>query len=106
MCSLGRFCGQRLVVEASRGVGIERQSELVVPAELEPGLAQRVVAVLRSWVLPGQVCCVGGDLVADDAGLDVVPVGQAQVFLRGDIAQHGRAGWAMIAAPMAEVMWS
>ncbi len=34
---------------------------------------------------------MGGDLVGDDAGLDVVTVGQAQVFLGRDVAEHGRA---------------
>jgi hypothetical protein len=34
--------GQRLVVVFERGVGIERQVELVDPAEVEAGTAQRV----------------------------------------------------------------
>ena len=40
--------GQRLVVVLPRGVRVERQGELVVPAELEAGLGQRVVPVLRA----------------------------------------------------------
>ena len=39
----------------------------------------------------GQVGGVGGDLVGDDAFLDVVAVGQAQVLLGGDVAEHGGA---------------
>jgi hypothetical protein len=34
---------------------------------------------------------VGGDLVGDDADLDVVAVGQAEMLLRRDVAQHGAA---------------
>ncbi len=39
----------------------------------------------------GHVGGVGGDLVGDDALLHVVAVGQAQVLLGRDVAQHGRA---------------
>ena len=39
----------------------------------------------------GQVGRVRGDLVGDDAGLHVVAVRQAQVFLRRDVAEHRRA---------------
>jgi hypothetical protein len=37
-----RVLGQRLVVAFERGVAIERQVELVDPAEVEAGAAQRV----------------------------------------------------------------
>jgi hypothetical protein len=40
--------GQRLVVVFERGVGIERQVELVDPAEVEAGAAQRVGWLERS----------------------------------------------------------
>jgi hypothetical protein len=39
----------------------------------------------------GKVGGVGGDLVGDDAGLHIVLVWQAQVFLGRDVAQHGCA---------------
>src|SRR5438128_2436478 len=41
--ALGGLVGQRLVVELARGLGIEREVELVFPAEVEARLAQRVV---------------------------------------------------------------
>jgi hypothetical protein len=88
---LGRFLGQGFVVELARLVRVEAEVELVFPAELEAGLAQGVVADLRAGVALGQVGGVGGDLVGDDAFLDVVLVGQAEVFLGGDVAEHRRA---------------
>src|SRR5438128_1851213 len=42
--------GQGLVVELARGLGIERQVELVLPAELEARLRERVVPPPRARV--------------------------------------------------------
>jgi hypothetical protein len=39
MGDLVRFLRQGLIVEVAGGVGVERQVELVFPAELEPGAA-------------------------------------------------------------------
>ena len=39
----------------------------------------------------GQVSGMRGNLVRDDAGLDIVPVGQPQVLLRRHVAQQRRA---------------
>ena len=44
MGELVRLLGQGLVVVGPRRVGIEREVELVLPAELEARLGQRVVA--------------------------------------------------------------
>jgi hypothetical protein len=52
---------------------------------------ERVVADLRAGVALGEVGGVGGELVGDDAFLDVVLVGQAEVFLGRDVAEHGGA---------------
>ncbi len=91
MRDLVRLLGQRLVVEVARGFGVEREVELVLPAELEAGARQRVVAGSGGRVPLGEIGGVGGDLVGDDAGLDVVAVGQAQMFLRRHVAEHGGA---------------
>lgn len=79
-------------MEAPGCVGVEGERELVVPAELEPGLAQGVIALLGSRVLFGQVGGVGRDLVRDHTRFHVVAVGQSEMFLWGDVAQHGGAG--------------
>ena len=68
---------QRLVMEGAGRVGIERQVELVLPAEVEARPRQRVVADLRRRMALGEIGRVRGDPVGDDAGLDVVAVGQA-----------------------------
>src|SRR5258708_29939292 len=47
--------GQRLVVEVLGRVGIEPQVELVLPAELEARLGDRVVADLRPGMALGEV---------------------------------------------------
>src|SRR5690606_40668859 len=54
-------------------------------------LFRSVVADLRARVTLGQIGGVGGQLVRDDAFLDVVLVGQAQVLLGRHVAEHGRA---------------
>uniref|UniRef100_A0A0N4ZJL5 NAD-specific glutamate dehydrogenase n=1 Tax=Parastrongyloides trichosuri TaxID=131310 RepID=A0A0N4ZJL5_PARTI len=85
---LVRFLGQGGVVVLAGGFRVEAEVELVFPAELEPRLAQRVVADLRARVPLGQVRRVRGDLVGDDAGLDVVLVRQPQVLLGRHVAEH------------------
>ena len=77
-------------MEVTRGIRIQGKIELIFPAELEARLRQRVVADLRCRVPLGQIGGVGGDLVGDDAFLDVVPVGQAEMLLGRHIAQHRR----------------
>src|SRR5258708_2263796 len=63
--ALGGGRGQRLVVELARRVRIERKVELVLPAEVEARLAERVVAPLRARVPLGEVRRVRRDLVGD-----------------------------------------
>ena len=91
MGDLGAFGGQGLVMIFERGFGVERQVELVAPAEIEAGAAQRIVAELRRRVALGEVGGVGGELVGDDADFDVVAVRQAEVLLGRDVAEHGAA---------------
>ena len=79
-----------LVEVFQRAVGVEAQVELVAPAELVAGLAQGIVADLCARMTFGQVGRMGGNLVGDDTRTHVFTVGQTQVFLRGDVAQHGR----------------
>jgi hypothetical protein len=82
---------QRLVVEGCGGFRIEGEVELVLPAEFEAGARQRVVAQLGGRVTLGEIGGMGGDLVGDDADLDVVTIGQAEMLLRRDVAEHRRA---------------
>ena len=88
MRGLGGLGRQRLVVEGFGGDRVQRQRELVAPAELEAGLGQGVVAFGRAGVPLGQVGGVRGDLVGDHPGLHVVLVRQAQVLLGRDVAEH------------------
>ena len=91
-CAVLAGCGrQRLVVVRACRLRVQGQVELVLPAELEPRLGQRVVPRLRARVALGQVRRVRRDLVRDHAGLHVVAVGQAQVLLGRDVAEHRRA---------------
>jgi len=77
MCGLGAFGGERLVVILLGGVGVEREVELVAPAEFEAGAAERIIAKLRCGVALGEIGRVGGELVGDDADLDIVAIRQA-----------------------------
>jgi hypothetical protein len=85
LCTISR---QRLVVERLCGDRIEGQCKLVPPAELKAGLAEGVVPLLGVRVALCQVSGVGGNLVGDNASLDVITVGQAEVLLGGDVAQE------------------
>mmetsp|Transcript_33447 Transcript_33447/g.99629 ORF Transcript_33447/g.99629 Transcript_33447/m.99629 type:complete len:676 (+) Transcript_33447:411-2438(+) len=89
MTGLGGIGVEGLVVEGTGGDGIEGQVELIVPTEFESGLGEGVVPILRAREALGEVGSVSGDLVGDDAGLDVIAVGEAEMLLGGDVAQHG-----------------
>ena len=82
---------QRRIVVGDRRDGVEREVELVAPAELEARLGERVVAELRARVALGEVGRVRGDLVRDHALLDVVAVREAKVLLGRDVAEQRRA---------------
>ena len=91
MRDLGRILGQCFIVVRARGVGVETEVELVLPAEFESRLAQGVVTELCAGVALGQVGCMRCDFVSDDAFLHVLFVRQAKVFLGRDVAEHRAA---------------
>ena len=91
MGALGTILRQGFIMEGPCRHRVEGEIELVFPAELEAGFAQRVVAVLRAGVAFREVGGVGGEFVGDDTRLDVFLVGQAEVFLGGHVAEHGAA---------------
>ena len=78
-------------MEIARRIGVERQIKLIVPAEIEPRAAQRIIAQLRAGMTFRQIGCVGCNFIGDNAGFHVVAVRQTEMLLRGDIAQHRRA---------------
>ena len=75
---LAPSCGQGFVVELARGLGVEREVELIFPAEFKARLRERVVAVLRAGMAFGEVGGVRGDLVGDDAVFHVFLVRQGR----------------------------
>ena len=79
------------LVVFQRTLRIEREVELVFPAEVVACLAEGVVTHGRSRMSLRQIGRMGCDLVADHTGTYVLLVGQRQVFFRGDIAEHSRA---------------
>ena len=87
MCVLG----QGLVVEVPRRIRVEREIELILPAEFEACAGQRIVAVLRCRMPLRQIGRVSGYLVGNDALTHVVLVWQAEMLLGRDVAQHGGA---------------
>jgi hypothetical protein len=83
------FLRQGLVVELLRAVsGSRPRLNWSSQRNSKRALRQCVVAHLRGRVALGQIGGVGGDLVGDDADLHVVAVGQAQVLLGRDVAEH------------------
>ena len=76
MRHLVRILRQRLVMELPCRVGVEAQVELVLPAEVEPRPADRVVAQLGGRMAFREVGGMGGDPVGDHSGLHVVRFGR------------------------------
>jgi hypothetical protein len=103
---LGAVLRQGLVVEFARLVRVEARLNWSSQRNSKRALDK---ALSRTWA-PGwpfrKVGGVGRDLVGHDAVLDVVLVGQAEVFLWRHVAQHGVPNQPIMAAPMALVMWS
>ena len=91
MSHFHRLFGQRLVVIAARRIGVERQIELVVPTKLETRFAEGIIAYLRARMAFGQIGRMGCQLIGDDAGFDVILIGQAQMLFRRHITKHGGA---------------
>src|SRR3989304_223833 len=68
----GMHAGQRLVVVFSGEFRIERQVELVLPAEFEPGFRKCIVPGLSAWMTLGQIGRMGSDLVGDQPFLHII----------------------------------
>ena len=64
---------------------------MLLPVERGAGLRQLVVLVARAGNAEGDVGRVGRDLVGDAALLDVVLLGEPEVLLRRDVAEHRSA---------------
>ena len=62
MRHLVRLLGQRLVMEGAGRFRVEREVELVLPAEFEAGARQRVVADFCRRMPLGEIGGMGGDL--------------------------------------------
>ena len=75
---LAPSCGRVSSWKSLAVVGIEAEIELILPAELETRLAERVVASLSAGMALGEIGGVSGDLVGDDAVLHVLRVGQVR----------------------------
>ena len=60
---------------------IERQVELVFPAEFEAGLAHGVIADLCAGMSFGKVGGMGCDLVGDHTVAHIFEVGECEMFL-------------------------
>ena len=83
--------GKSFVVHRARGLGIERERELLLPIELVAGIAESVVAVTGAGTSAGNVSSVRGNLVSNDAVLYVFLIRQAKMLFRCDVAEHGGA---------------
>ena len=82
---------KRFVVEFACGFRVKAEIELILPAKLEAGLRERVVAVLRPGMALGEIGGMRCDFVSDDAILHILLVRQAEMLLRRHIAEHRAA---------------
>ncbi len=76
---------------ASAVSGSSESANWLSPIEIEAGAGEFVVAIARAFAMAGDVRGMGGNFIGDDALLDVFAVGQAEVFFRRDVAEHGSA---------------
>ena len=83
-----RLLRERLVVIGARGVRVQPQIELVLPAKFKPRTGEGVVPRARGGMPFGQVRRVRRDFIRNNPGLDIVLVRQPQMLLGGDIAEH------------------
>ncbi len=74
MRGLVRLLREGFIVKASRRVRVETQVELILPAELEPGAGDGIIAQPGRRMTFRQICRMCSELVGDDAGFYVFPV--------------------------------
>lgn len=91
MRDFARFLRQGFVVVGAGGERIQRQVELVFPAEFKARLRHGVITNLRARVAFGQIRRVGGNFVGDQPLLHVLFVWQPEVLFRRHVAEHGAA---------------
>jgi hypothetical protein len=80
---VGDFAGllrQGFIVIGPRGERVEREVELVFPAEFEARFRHGVIADLRPGVAFREVGGVGGDFVGNQPLLHILFVGQAEML--------------------------
>mmetsp|Transcript_59573 Transcript_59573/g.72914 ORF Transcript_59573/g.72914 Transcript_59573/m.72914 type:complete len:477 (+) Transcript_59573:302-1732(+) len=85
---LSSIMGDGLIMHLACSDRIQGQVKLVVPAELKTSLGQSIVPLLRTWMSFGQVSSMSSNAVCNEAGLDILPIWQAQMLLGSHVAQH------------------
>ena len=78
-------------MEGAGRVRVEPEIELILPAEVEARAGQSIVTKLRRRMALGEIGGMRRDAIGDNAGLHIVAVGQAEMFLGRDVAEHGAA---------------
>ena len=77
-----------LVVIRPRGVGIEREIEVLLPVQGGTSLGQLIIVVAGSRNPECDIRGVGGDAICDAPLLDVIPLRKTEMFLGRDVAEH------------------
>ena len=78
-------------MKLARLLRVQTEVELVLPAELETRLGERIVAYLCTRVSLGKIGRMGSNLVGDNAFAHIVLVRQTEMLLGRHVAQHRRA---------------
>src|SRR5437588_471859 len=89
MCGFRSLLRERFIMKFPSRIRIYLKRKLILLPELISRFADGVVAVLGAGMAFGQIGCVRGDFVGDDAVLDVLLVRQTEMFFWGDVAKHG-----------------
>ena len=81
--------GVACLLEILQGqLGVEREMELVAPAEIKTGFREGIVADGGSGMSFRHIGGMGSYLIGNDTCAYIIFIGKRQVLLRGDVAQH------------------
>src|SRR5256886_12392974 len=82
---------QSFIVHGARGLGIERERELLIPIELVVGITESIIAIPCAGAMPRDIRRMRSNLVRDNSVLHIFVVWKPEMLLRRNVAKHRRA---------------
>lgn len=103
---LSSGAGQRLVMESPGASRIDGERKLVGPAEFKSGHAHEMITQNGARNASGDVRRMRGYAEGGHAFTHVIGIRQSEMLLWRDVAEHAVPAAAIMAPPMAAVIWS